>query len=394
MGEAHRRAEAQAELQRRNANTYLANRSQSLSEQRRQQTERQLGVEESLLGTEQQVSGQLGGVSADVLPYVGRYQFDPAALSLKSNAWGGGSLGDKRTNIQGRTDAANTLLQQAEDAARAGDFTGADRLKAEAKAALTAKSKAFGELGATAGMDQIWSLTEDPSMAARTRLASPQAQLVGHQLQEARQFQDFESAASINERRLMGEAGERSIAAGERDVARQNRLGAASAGGGAQSAYGRQLADERMGREVGQQKAALFTDVAQKFQDMQRQYGKDTVSFANAWLQGTSGMRESFQQASDQLATNFSNLSQQFATMNQEMSQFQFQRKDTEQARKDARSAYYRDLIVGVSGAALGLGGLPSVTNKNAPQPTGDKQKSGGLDFGALMKIFTGGLGG
>lgn len=407
MGEAHRKAEGREELRRRDAQTYLANRSQSLSEQRRVQSERQLGIEESLLGTDAQVNGQLGGVSADVLPYLGRYQFDTNAAQLRISGWDNSKLGDRGVNLQGRTDAANALLQQAEDAARSGNFALAEQLKSQAKASLTSDSKKFGALGGIEGIDQIWSLVEDPSMAARTRLGSPQAQLIGRQLQEARSFQDFNSAASINERQLLSEGGERAIAAGSRDAMRQNRAGALGSGA-AQSPYARQMANERMDRAVGQDKAQLFAGVAQQFQEMQRKYGKDTVAFANDWLQGTSGMRESYQAGLDQIKANFSQLATQFAQMNQDMSQFQFQRGDAEKARSDARTQYYQDLIVGISGAVLG--GMMSASNnpglkaagenlasvtgsrRGMPAPQQKKQPSslGGSD--ALMSILGGGI--
>ncbi len=398
MGEAHRKAEAREELRRRDAQTYLAGRSQSLAETRRAQTERQLGIEESLLGTDAQVAGDLGGVSPELLPYLGRYQFDTAAAELRTSGWDNRKLGDKKFNLQGRTDSANALLQQAEDAARAGDFAGAEQLKAQAKAALTSDSKQFGAIGGIAGIDQIWNLVEDPSMAARTRLSSPQAQLVGRQLQEARQFQDFNSQASVDERTRMSAMGERSIAASQRDAQRQNRLGGGP--GGASAAYGRQLADERMGRSAGEARAQLFANTATQFQEMQRKYGKDTVAFANDWLQGTSGVRDSFQGAMDQLKTNFSQLATQFAQMNQEMAQFQFQRGDAEKARSDARTNYYRDLIVGLSGAVLGgameMGGLSSM-GKGIQQATGSAPAQGagggggGEGIAALMKMFVGG---
>jgi len=347
-----RAAEARNELYKRNAQQYIAGRQQTLAEERRQQSERQLGIEESLLGTDEQVAGNLGGVSAELQPYLARYTFDKNAETLKRDGLNA-SFTIKKANLQGRTDTANALLQQAEDAARGGNFTLAEQLKDQARQSLTANPKGFGVMAGMEGLESIWSLVQDPAMAARTRLASPQALLVGRQLQEARQFSDFNSEASVNERKLMSASGERAIAAGARDAARANRLGATSTGG-AQSAYGRQLADERFSRQAGQDKAQLFAGVANQFQQMQRAYGKDTVKFAEDWLQNNSGIRDNFQGALDQLKQNFSQLSTQFAQMHQDMAQFQFQRADAEQARSDARRAYYRDLIVGVTGMAIG----------------------------------------
>lgn len=402
MGEAHRAAESRIELQKRNAQTYLSQRSQQVAEQRRTQTERQLGIEESLLGTDAQVSGQLGGVSQEMLPYMGRFQFDQAAAGLKNNAWKNKTLGET-ANFQGRVDSANALMQQAQDAASSGDFTLAEQLRNQAQSGLTADTQQFGEL-AGIDMSSVFSLVEDPAVAARARLGGPQAQIVGKQLQEARQFQDFNSEASINERHLMSEAGERAIAAGSRDAARQNRMGAMSAGAG-QSAYGRQLADQRSGREFGAQKAQLFAGVAQGFQQMQRAYAKDSVGFAREWLQGNSGVRESFQGALDQLKTNFSNISLQVAQMNQDMTQFQGQRKDAEKARSDARSAYYRDVLMklggAVAGSALsamgmpGLGqGISSATNPGQQQQQGSAGGSQPGSTADMMKLMMSMMGG
>jgi hypothetical protein len=401
MGEKHRAAEGRVELQKRNAQTYLSQRSQQVATQRREQTERQLGVEESLLGTDDQVAGNLGGVSQEMLPFMGRFQFDQTAAGLKNNAWKNKTLGET-AGFQGRVDSANALMQQAQDAAAAGDFTLAEQLKQQAQTGLTANTEQFGEL-AGIDMSSVFSLVEDPAVAARARLGGPQAQIVGKQLQEARQFQDFDSVASINERRLLSESGERSIAAGSRDAARQNRMGAMSAGA-SQSAYGRQLGDQRSSREFGAQRAQLFAGVAEGFQQMQRAYAKDTVGFAREWLQGNSGVRESFQGALDQLKTTFSNISLQVASMNQDMAQFQFQRKDAEKARSDARSQYYRDLAVGLGTAMLGAGmsamGVPGgkqVAAAGQRKPVGGGnggamggQQSGGFDLASLFKMAGG----
>lgn len=386
MGEAHRKAEARAEMRRRDANTYLAGRSQDVADQRRAQTERQLGLEESLLGTDAQVNGQLGGPDAGVVPFTGRFQFDTSAAGLKVDARSNKTLGQS-VNLQQRVDAANALMQQAQDAAEAGNFTLAEQLKAQAQSGLTANTnKEFGELG---GMDMssIFSLVEDPAVAARARLGGPQAQIVGKQLNEARAFQDFNSEASVNERKIMSEAGERSIAAASRDAQRQNRMGAMS-GGPATTAYGRQLAEERSARNFGAQRAQLFATVASDFQDMQRKYAKDSVGFAQAFLQNQSGVRESFQSALDQIRSNFSQLAQQTASMNQAMAQFQFQRADQEQARKDARAQRYQDMMLAVAGLSIG-GGMGAMG-----APSGQRMQGALNGASAMSGSLGGGAGG
>ena len=345
MGETHRKIEARNELRKRDANLFVAQRSQDLAQQRRAQNERQLGIEESLLGTDAQVAGQLGGESAELVPFLSRYTFDQNAAALKVSGRSNRKLG--LDFLQGRTDAANALLQQAEDAARAGDFATAEKLKAQAQSGLMQPDKAFGQLGDIGGLDQIFSLVEDPAAIARSRLSNPQALIVGKQLNEARAFQDFNSQQSIDERRRMSEGGERALAAQERTASRQGR-NAALGSGTAQSAYGRSLMQERTARDFGQDRAQLFAGVAQSFQEMARAYGKNAVGFAQAFLQNQSGIREQFQANMDQLKANFATNAMNAASLNQDMAQFQFMRGDAEKARTDARRAYYRDAMMGI----------------------------------------------
>lgn len=344
MGEQHRKIEGRNELRKRDANTYIAGRQLDLASQRRAQSERQLGIEESLLGTDAQLNGQLGGVSAELAPFLSRYTFDSNAGSLKIS----GSSNKMLTPgfLQNRTDAANALLQQAEDAARSGDFATAEQLKAQAQTGLTS-GKEFKQLGGVAGIEQIFQMVEDPAAMARSRLGNPQALIAGKQLQEARAFQDFNSEASVNERRLMSEAGERSLAAQQRTASRQGR-NAALSGGAAQSAYGRNLSEERTSRSFGQDRAQLFAGVADSFQKMARAYGQNAVGFAQAFLQNQAGVREQFQSSLDQLKASFATSAVNAANQHQDMAQFQFMRGDAEKARSDARTAYYRDAMMGI----------------------------------------------
>jgi hypothetical protein len=387
MGGGYRKAEAHAELERRDANTYLAGRSTDLAEQRRQGSERQLGIEEGLLGTDAQVQGQLGGVNQELLPYLSRYQFDSAAANLKYQAFTTKKVGTDY--LQQRADAANQLMQQAEDAARGGDMAGAEKLRQQAQQSLTQNTLAHNELAGLPGLDQMFTLVEDPATAARARLGSPEALLVGKQLQEARSFQDFNSEGSVNERRIMSEAGERSIAAAQRTAERQGR-NAALGGGSAQSAYGRQLGQERAERQFGQDRAQLFAGVAQNFQNMARQYGKDSVSFAQAYLQNQSGIRSDFQNALDSLKTNFAQLAQQTAQMNQDMAKFQFTRADAEQDRADIRAQRYQNMILAATMVASGAGtGTPTPSRPGAPPPnTVESSKADSGSSQAMMKMM------
>lgn len=343
MGENHRRAESRLETRRRDANAYVAGRSAQLAEERRIASENELKAGEALLGTDEQVSGQLGGPSAELLPYLGRYRFDPAAGRLQISQ--GREI--KTSFLQARTNVANELMSRAEAAARAGDFAEASRLKDVAKQSLTAgkeykkllaaeglkghkdfaaigagnaqvRKDRFGQIADTAGIESIFELVEDPAVAARARLGTPQALIVGKQVQEARAFQDFNSEASINERRLLSEPAERSLAAQQRTTVRNARNQALGAGG-TNSAYGRKLASEASERAYGADRAQLFSTVAQQFQSMQRTYATNTVEFARGFLQNQAGIRDNFQGALDQIRANFSAISQQNAQLNQQM---------------------------------------------------------------------------
>jgi hypothetical protein len=161
---------------------------------RRTETEQFLMQQEQLLGTPDQIMGRLGGgVSNSELPYIQRYQFnDSQASSLTGQQY-------KIDSLKSGVTKANSLLEQAQAAARAGDMAGAQQLK------LQADNAVLGDFAsATRGKifkdptiyGSLITQTQDPNVAAATRLNSPIAQTVGANVAKGREFADPNSAAS------------------------------------------------------------------------------------------------------------------------------------------------------------------------------------------------------
>lgn len=163
---------------------------------RRMETEQFLIQQEQLLGTPDQVAGRLGGgVSNSELPYLQRYQFNDSAAGSVTGAQ------YKIDTLKSGVAKANSLLDQAQSAARAGDLAGAQQFKLQADEAL------MGDFNAKTGarnspfrdpliFGQLITQTQDPNVAAATRLNSPIAQTVGANVAKGREFADPNSAAS------------------------------------------------------------------------------------------------------------------------------------------------------------------------------------------------------
>lgn len=387
MGETHRKVEAAQAKRTGAAQQYLAGRETEQADARRVYNERVLALEEGYLGTEAQASGTLGGVDAAVLPYTSRYEFDPAAAGLQISGWNGKTLGDK-VDLAGKTTFANDLMQQAEDAARAGDFARAEELRAQASTSLTDIDPKLIPALRDLDLSTVWQLVEDPEMAARSRLSSPLAQGIGQQVREANEFQDWDSEASKRQRQLMSEGGERSIAAQQRDSLRTSRNARMLGGSAGTSANAVRAFDERTAQGFSQQRAQLHAGVAQAFQDFSRQYLKDTAAFAQAYLQNESGIRETYQASLDKLAMFTAEMYTNFAQMSQQYSMFASTRADNEQGRSDARKLAYMETAMGVLGMATQFAIAKAA---NVPKPTDNAQSGGQVNSANLDSAFYGG---
>ena len=134
--------------------------------------ERQLGTMEQLLGTDEQIEGGLG-VDASIVPYTDRFQWDEGTLhSLMVGAKGGY---DNWNALHSNLASSNQMMEQAEEAARSGDFEKAAELRAAAEAGLTNVSGVQrGDLFKSA-----IKTVRNEDAHAKAALSNPMAQTVG-----------------------------------------------------------------------------------------------------------------------------------------------------------------------------------------------------------------------
>lgn len=295
MGKRHARAaalqyssEAQEELRQAESGYQTAEQTRSLLE--------------SYLGQEGQVSGtgQFGAYDDPTLnPYTQRYALDQQyAQETIQNLRGLRHNRDPFTSgydqfrggisatdyWKGFETQANDLMQQAEDAARAGNFEEADRLKKQAQDLI-------GGLGPRA--QRGYNLTTDARTAALQKAGSAQGRIVGGLLKTARGFMDPESAESQGFRRNLTEGAERSIAAESRAAQRQIRdLGMVRGAG--RSATAQQAIASRSAEEFAAERAQVHTQANEFFQTFRLSFAKDAVQTAQDWVNNASGVRDAY----------------------------------------------------------------------------------------------------
>lgn len=360
--------------QRALAEQYFATQQQNQAIADRQAREQQLGSMESLLGTDAQVNGTLGsGGDSNLNPYLGRYSLDTGGLQSVY----AGKTAKQRATFEARYNAnlgtANGLLDQAEQAARAGDFNQAAQLRSQAQIALTKTDGSKQYFGPVVNTDQIQSLFKmggmDPSVLAQQQLNSPLAQLAGRQVQEARQFMDWDSEASVRQRQLLGEEGERAIGATERGALRSAR-NSRMQGGAADTPYASRMLDERTRQQAGFDRANLHAQVNSAFLDFSRQYARNTTGFAQAFLQNEPGIREQYQGALDNLRLNLSNLATHFSDQYQSFEENYLARKFADNA---ATVAYHRSMMAAITGMLGGSisGGIQMAGTGGTSIPNG-----------------------
>lgn len=295
MGKRHARAaalqnttEAQEELRQAESGYQTAEQTRSLLES-------YLGQEEQVAGT-----GQYGSYDRPELnPYTQRYQLDQQyAQETISNV---GRLRANRDPFTSGYDQfrggigaldywrkfeteANELMQQAENAARAGNMEEADALKKQAQEMIG---------GLTAQAQRGYNLTTDARTAALQKAGSAQGRIVGGLLKTARGFMDPESSESQGFRRSLTEGAERSIAAESRQAQRQIRdLGMVRGAG--RSATAQQAIAARSAEEFAAQRAQVHTEANQFFQTFRLGFAKDAVQTAQDWVNNASGVRDAY----------------------------------------------------------------------------------------------------
>jgi hypothetical protein len=305
--------------------------------ERRDQSERNLGAASQMLGTDEQIAGY--GEDSRLAEYGQRYSLDGQAMSgyLNSHSKIARQGTQLREDYAGAISSANTLLEQAEAAAKAGDFDTAAQLKAQAGGGFGDRFSAAFKLGGG-----------DPNAAAKGMLSSPAAQAVGSMVRDARSFQDWDSQASQQFRQNMVQPQERAIAASAEAAQRTARDFGLQRGAG-RNAAGAVAINAEMQRKFGTERAQAHAQTNQFFEQYRRSFAQDAVGFAQAWLQGEAGVREQFQGAMDNLSAMGAELFTKTASMAANFS--------TQAAQQSAqKSAFRQELYGSLVGAVATLG--------------------------------------
>lgn len=340
MGSGHQRAIAYQ-------NSIAAQTQAGRAEEQRQYNERSLGEMESLVGTDEQVAGL--GADGKLQAYTGRYVFDQATFDqLKGSSKYTARNAGLQDSITGGISSANALMEQAEQAARGGNFEEAERLRTQAEGSLG------GGVGAMWGKSTA-RLTRDPAAEARAKVSNPMAQAVGSMVRDARAFQDWDSSRSRDFRERMAEPAERGIAAQAEASQRTARDFGLQRGAGRNALAAGALNAETM-RKAGMDRAQVQAQVGQFFEQYRRGFAQDAIGFAQAWMQGQSGVREQFQGAMDNLKGMGAELFTKTAEMAQ---QFSAQASAESEAKRQRHSEALGSAVgaIGTIGGAI-VGGV------------------------------------
>lgn len=260
--------------------------------QRIQQAEKQRSYLERNLGTDAQFNGSLQTIDPSEADYTGRWQYNTAATKLNKAGVATGGAARLRDSMQARVNQANSLMDQAQAAAKAGNAQEAARLKAQAQGyfsdsgGYTGTLRKIGEGGAISFAD---AQADQPASA----LLDPQAQIVGEDLRRARQLQNWDSGESQDFRRRLGEGAHRSLDVAARENARQSLIGART-GGAATNSAAERLLQQRSTERLAAGHAQVESEVANQFENFRNAYAKDSVGFAQNWLDNKSGIRQEF----------------------------------------------------------------------------------------------------
>jgi hypothetical protein len=268
------------------------------ADRRRLTTERNLTMQEQLLGTQAQVGGDLGGLSPEELPFAGRYELDTGYIGgLKAHRAGRYlQMEDFERNMA----TANKLMDEAQAAARSGDLELAGKLRAQAEAGLGADIS--GSLvGSSTELLPAFKFIESAEAKAKSRLGSPMAQTVGKLVQQGRSFLDPESAESLRFKRGLTEGAERGIAAASRGARREMRDRGLMRGA-ARNPYAEAAIAARTEEGFAAQRAQVHQDASMYFEEFSRKFAADTVGFAQGWIQNQGDIRESHLSALDNLS--------------------------------------------------------------------------------------------
>lgn len=326
------------------------------AQQQQAYNERVLGAAQQMLGTEEQVAGY--GEDSRLSAYTQRYSVNEQQLSdwLNSSSKLSRRGGQIFESAQAEAGQANALMDQAEAAARAGNWDEAERLRTQAGSMLGGRGSWQGGGRGKATSASFYTLGGgDVGRSARSLLTGPQAQIVGRQVQEAKQYQDWGSEASQQWRARMAEGGERAIAAEAQSALRSARDFGLQRGAGRMAGAAAAIGAETL-RRAATERAQVHSQVNQAFEGFRHQFAQSAVSFAQSWLSGQAGVRDAAQAASAGMSSMIANM---YGGGAQLASGFSAQAAQEAQAAQAKRGALYGAALTAVGGVAGAIAGGP-----------------------------------
>lgn len=312
---------------------------------------------EAQLGTPDQVAGRGAfDVDARVTNYTSRYTLSPFSGVVP------GYTAPKKEELDTTLVGANDLLEKAEAAARGGDFGAAEDFRNQATAFIQNQAGGVSQ--------EFFNLERDPIEGAQASLASPTARLVGGDVLRAGELRDPNSKTYKDVYSSLTDASEAEIEGGytkaSRTIAqglasgRRDMNDAASSRGAGRNALGEmslmmrinesastELANARLDTDIA--KAKLFSDATKFMIDYSDSFRKNAVGLARDWVSGTSFVRDDYVRAQN-------GLSQFTAQIFQQRAAEEYAYAQTQEAREDARAAYYRNLIIAAAAVVLTAG--------------------------------------
>lgn len=311
-------------------------------ERSRRAREQELSYLEGLLGSDAQRN--LQAPDPDLAKYQQRFDFDEAAMRSMMKTVGEETDSSSHPDwLRQRVDPfkeasrikdeANTLLEQAEQAYRAGDISTAEQLREQALEMPSDIPFAFDwDLQNEMGIwEQSWNLTpgEGVRTQAEAAAASPIGQTVGDIVRRGRglmdrdsqEYQDFYDAltgGALAEAEAGQIMGERAIAAEQRQLGRDIQQQSARRGA-ARSQYGDRAIMARSAERSALQRANLAlqtkTEMArihaqagQFLEEFAPSFAANAVSLGRAYAQGSPGIRSQFQNSLSSLAATSAQL--------------------------------------------------------------------------------------
>jgi hypothetical protein len=266
---------------------------------------------------------------------------------------------------------ANSLLSESLAAARAGDLTKADQLKAQANNLVSGTGQRFQFSGPGAGWENKneWD-----------HLKSPEGRLAGTLLRDAMGMQDPNSAgarsfvsslteAPLAEIEASRDNALRSITAGERGASRSARdfrlaHGAAHAPSAEASVAARtsmEFATQRASVETqtGAARAQVTGQARQTYETFKRAFAVDAMGAAQQWVDTRGGVRDEWQAVNIQLAGISAQIAAVGAEAGSRISAAAFDSAGRVEAAKLAAETEEKlakqDLMAGIAGKAIGI---------------------------------------